>query len=343
VDLNPRDAFRDTADVASTLVASRGPEGGDPPLVTIAIPTYRRPDKLVEAIGSALGQAGSHRFEVIVVDNDADGDAPGAVLDRLPARPAVPVRYFVNARNIGMFGNWNRCIELARGPWMTILNDDDLLLPDYLSRVLAIVARRPEVDGLVCSKLPFDWATRRVQQPRWRVALKHLAFRWRFDRDRMLRVVPRRLFFGNEIDNGLGFLFKRELAVALGGYRAEEFPASDFFFYVRFCVRHGLFWLDEDLAYLGIGENESVKMATVEASLGLAQGFYETMAAHFVPRDWLRLVPQFTANQLEAYRRKFGMTFSAEERAAIEARMGFALPPPSFGRIRRFRLLHGGY
>jgi cellulose synthase/poly-beta-1,6-N-acetylglucosamine synthase-like glycosyltransferase len=44
------------------------------PLITIAIPTYKRPDLLEEAINSALNQIDFIDYEVIVVDNDPDSD-----------------------------------------------------------------------------------------------------------------------------------------------------------------------------------------------------------------------------------------------------------------------------
>ena len=36
-------------------------------------------------------------------------------------------------KNIGMIGNWNRLYTLARGEWVVMLHDDDLLYNDYLS------------------------------------------------------------------------------------------------------------------------------------------------------------------------------------------------------------------
>ena len=34
------------------------------------------------------------------------------------------MKYYKNEKNIGMYGNWNRCIELSNGEYLTILNDD---------------------------------------------------------------------------------------------------------------------------------------------------------------------------------------------------------------------------
>lgn len=225
---------------------------------------------------------------------------------------------------------------------MTILNDDDLLRPNFLARSFNAIRRRPEIDGVVCKKLKYNWDTGRIIQPLWHRALKWLAFRWRFDRHNLTRATPRKLFFGNELDNGCGFLFKKAIITEMGGYREEEFPASDFFMYIRFTIAHNLFWLNEVLGDIGIYNNESARKSTIFKSIGLANGYYHTMTQNFVPKEWIRLAPLLTANQVLAYKTG-GVSFSPEEIATIESEIGAPLPPPSYGAVRRFRLLHRGF
>lgn len=43
--------------------------------------------------------------------------------------------FYRNHKNIGLFGNFNRCIELANGKWVCLLHDDDVLLPNYLKEM----------------------------------------------------------------------------------------------------------------------------------------------------------------------------------------------------------------
>jgi glycosyltransferase involved in cell wall biosynthesis len=341
MDLNNRNAFIDHAHVPTDLVATLGKEGPSP-LVTIAIPTYRRANLLPAVVRSALAQKFDRPVEIVIVDNDNDEAARSAILASLPQDPRWPIRYHVNRENIGMFGNWNRCIELARGQWMTILNDDDLLRPDFLVRSFNAISRRPEIDGLVCKKLKYNWDTGRTVQPKWHQLAKAVAFRWRFDRYNLTRATTRKLFFGNELENGCGFLFKKDVLVAMGGYREEEFPASDFFLYIRFTISYNLFWLNEVLADIGIYNNESARKSTIFKSIGLANEYYKTMTENFVPRDWIRLRPLLVSNQVRAYQLG-GVEFSPEELAAIEAEIGAPLPPPSYGAVRRFRLFHHGF
>lgn len=89
-------------------------------LLSIIIPTYNRPQLLLRAVNSALGQT-IEDFEVIVVD-----DCSSEPID-LPEHPRLRmIRLPENkggsaARNIGT--------EAAKGRWINFLDDDDELLP----------------------------------------------------------------------------------------------------------------------------------------------------------------------------------------------------------------------
>jgi len=109
----------------------------EPAEITIAIPTFRRRQLLQQAIASVSAQTRQDRIELLIVDNDPDSD-PSDVIDQIRTLSLPSVRYFRNARNLGMFGNWNRCIHLCRTPRLTILNDDDLLLPPFIEEMRAL-------------------------------------------------------------------------------------------------------------------------------------------------------------------------------------------------------------
>lgn len=103
-------------------------------LLTIAIPTYKRPQFLQQAIDSAVHQQKSGiRYNVIVVNNDPETDL--TELEQLYRNAPVDVRFYTNERNLGMLGNVNRCVELAEGKWISFLHDDDLLLPNYIHEI----------------------------------------------------------------------------------------------------------------------------------------------------------------------------------------------------------------
>lgn len=126
------------------------------PLLTIAIPTLRRFEVLAEAMASALAQTTAYPFEIIVVDNDPTSRDAERLVATLPRLREARFRYYVNDENIGMFGNWNRSVELGRGTWHTMLHDDDLLLPAFVETLLGTLNANPRIDGLACRKRNLD-------------------------------------------------------------------------------------------------------------------------------------------------------------------------------------------
>jgi len=105
------------------------------PRVSIIIPTFRRPERAVEATRSALAQACAASFEVVLVDNDPEGSAlaplralddPRVVVCHEP-RPGV-----ANARNAGL--------RAARGELIAFLDDDEIAPANWLAELLRVQA-----------------------------------------------------------------------------------------------------------------------------------------------------------------------------------------------------------
>ncbi|MGX2983837.1 glycosyltransferase family 2 protein, partial [Helicobacter sp. 23-1045] len=130
------------------------------PVFTIAIPTYNRLETLKAAIDSALNQDINFRscenganieakitkksYEIIVVENVDDFSAKSNAQKMLESEYFGKVTYYKNEANLGLFGNWNRCIELAQGKWVCLLHSDDLLMPNYLREMQNALAKLDE-------------------------------------------------------------------------------------------------------------------------------------------------------------------------------------------------------
>ena len=104
------------------------------PKVSVCIPTYRGGGTIGAAIESVLAQSLAD-FELIVID-DGSPDDTGAIVERL-ADPRLV--YWRNERNLGPQGNWNRCLEVAKGEYFKLLPHDDLLHPRCLERQVAVL------------------------------------------------------------------------------------------------------------------------------------------------------------------------------------------------------------
>ena len=98
------------------------------PSVSIIVPTYNRPELLRRALASCRGQT-CRDFELIVV-NDAGVDVAAIAAE-------FDAAYIPLAKNRGLAGARNAGVAQAQGIYLAFLDDDDLLLPEHLARLLA--------------------------------------------------------------------------------------------------------------------------------------------------------------------------------------------------------------
>lgn len=341
IDLTGRDAIADHDHVASQLEFEHAPIDG-PIEVSIAIPTFCRPDVLREAVASGLAQDCTQRCEIVIVDNDPDGVIDPVLQDMIAMQRRMNVRYYRNADNIGMFGNWNRTIALSGGEWMTLLNDDDLLAPSFVSRSLLALRQAGGGEGIVCFNDTHDRRPNaRVPEVPTKVSMpSRLRAYLRFGRSGIARLTPRVLFFGNEAGNSAGFLFRRNIALQIGGFLPEEWPASDYTFYVRFAMRAKLFLFKPILAHVGIGENESMRPETLAGFVTVLAAMRRALAGRVVPASWQAFSPQLTSNFILDIEEVWGTKL---DRSKVADELGTALPPPDRNAMRWKRMLLRAY
>lgn len=346
---DPYDSFADYAYIGSHLLFESGSASAasydissrTPPEVSIVIPTFRRPELLFEALASVFLQDAGAPYEIVIVSNDEDHAANQAIVGRLAGMQLQhPLRMYANDRNIGMFPNWNRGIELARGRWVTILNDDDILHAGFLAAMMRRIGARPGIDGIVCKTgfldrrppIPQRAATRSFARIAWQTLMRQ-----RFDSEGLTRIGPRQLFFGNEVSNTLGFLLKRDIASELGGFRVQDAPSADYLFYARFGAEHGLYLLDETLADVGIGENESLRTETMAGFMTQGDRLRRAMAGRYVPRRWLRMSPLIVATAVAETNQFWHGRLDPQ---AIGLELDMVLPAPNRTKLNLLRLLH---
>ena len=101
-------------------------------MVSVVIPTYRRPAVVRRAVESVLGQT-YRDVEVMVVSDGPDAEARAAVEGLGDER----VRYMEMAVNGGPAVARSAGVRASRGQWVSFLDDDDLLLPEMVERMMA--------------------------------------------------------------------------------------------------------------------------------------------------------------------------------------------------------------
>jgi len=110
-------------------------------LVSIVVPTRRRPQSLAVALRSAFAQqdVDPASIELIVVDNDAEEASRATVEALAPAAP-LPVRYLAEHRP-GVASARNAAMAAVRGRFVAFLDDDEEAPPHWLRALLDAQAR----------------------------------------------------------------------------------------------------------------------------------------------------------------------------------------------------------
>ena len=154
----------DTVRSASAALESRGEEPPPisplPPLAerpfwSVMIPIYNcREDYLRETLGGVLRQdPGAADMQIEVLDNCSTLGDPEAVIREMGGGR---IAFHRQTHNLGIAGNFNACIERARGQWVHILHGDDTVRPDFYSRARAAVTAHPEVAAALCRIIYMD-------------------------------------------------------------------------------------------------------------------------------------------------------------------------------------------
>ena len=103
------------------------------PLVTVAISTFNRAEYLEESLKSVLAQS-FRDFEVVVV-NDGSTDSTAEILESIDD-PRLRVYH---QENKGLAATRNFITQVARGKYIAVHDDDDIMLPYRLERQLEMV------------------------------------------------------------------------------------------------------------------------------------------------------------------------------------------------------------
>ncbi len=121
------------------------------PLLSLYVPTYNRAALLPQALSAILSQITPEMapwVEVIVVDNASPDDTPAAVQKVQADFPQVPLRFIRRPVNIGADRSMTESPGLARGEFVYMLSDDDILLPGAVARLLELIRAYPELDAI---------------------------------------------------------------------------------------------------------------------------------------------------------------------------------------------------
>ncbi|WBB69023.1 glycosyltransferase [Micromonospora sp. WMMD812] len=138
----------------------------------IMLPYYGSVALMQAAVRSVMAQTDPD-WRLTVVD---DGTEPG-VPEWFAGITDERVRYQRNERNLGVTGNYRKCVGLAEHEYLVMMGTDDIMHPNYLATVRSVIDEYPGVcmiqpgvevidaDGVVVNTM-VDEAKRRLYAPK---------------------------------------------------------------------------------------------------------------------------------------------------------------------------------
>ena len=112
-------------------------------LVTICIPTYRRPSYLLHCLYSCLTQ--DYRPLEIDISDNSPTDETVTLVETVPLPPGITLRHWRNSPSTDPVESYRKLLYSARGRRLLWMNDDDVLLPGAVAALSDAFSLAPDV------------------------------------------------------------------------------------------------------------------------------------------------------------------------------------------------------
>lgn len=209
------------------LQIAESPSGvSDNPAVSIIIPTYKGVEMTYQCIRSIADSHTDVPYEIIVADDHSE-DGTEKLSELLPG-----VKVAVTEKNLGFTLNCNNASKHARGKYLFFLNNDTLVIGDWLRPSVDMMEASPDT-GIVGSKLLYPDGS--LQEAGCIVWKDGSACNWGNGMDPS----DPEYCYVRDVDyaSGAAILVKKDLFDALGGFDPRYAPAycedSDLAFGIR--------------------------------------------------------------------------------------------------------------
>lgn len=183
-----------------------------PPTVSVIIPAYNVAEYIAQTLNSVFAQTYSD-YEVIVV-NDGSTDATEAAL-----APFLGCLNYLRQANAGPSAARNAALRHARGKYVALLDGDDLLVPDYLEKMVGRLEAEPGVDLIFANAVLFG-------DPRFEGRLF-------FDYSPAGEPVTFERVLMRECNVCIAAVFKREVIERVGGFDPRFRGVEDYDLWLR--------------------------------------------------------------------------------------------------------------
>jgi glycosyltransferase involved in cell wall biosynthesis len=118
------------------------------PLWSVMIPTYNNIKYLEKTLKSVIEQAPEPDVMQIEVVDDCSTELDIEEIVNKIGKGRVS--FYRQPQNLGFIGNWNSCVQRARGYWVHILHQDDLVMPGFYQKLQVITKSQLDIGAAFC-------------------------------------------------------------------------------------------------------------------------------------------------------------------------------------------------
>ena len=117
--------------------------------VSVCLPVFNGVRHLALAIESILNQSASN-WELLISD-DGSTDGSWEMIEKF-AKQDKRIRCWRNENRLGLFENYNFCMQQCYAPLIKLFAQDDILDPRAIKKMQTIFDERPNVVLVACAK-----------------------------------------------------------------------------------------------------------------------------------------------------------------------------------------------
>lgn len=229
-------------------------------LITVCIPLYNGEEFLEESLASVLSQR-YEPLEILVVD---DGSTDGG-LDRVRevSKTDQRIRIIENEENLGLVGNWNKCIASASGKWIKFHFQDDLMEPDTIAKMHELAVRLNA--GLVLTERTYFWNEELSEaRARFYREIKTLSYYVgtsdKIEPKQIVEIANQDFLVQNFLGEPILGLVRKDVFERYGSYDPKLGQLVDFEFWLRIASNEPIGFISEPLHRFRIhGGSQSAK------------------------------------------------------------------------------------
>lgn len=262
------------------------------PLVSVICACYNQSSFIIESLESVKKQTYKN-LELVIWDDASEDNSVDIIENWIKENPQLHIKFTKNKENKGICKSLNEAQSLTTGKYIQLLALDDILLPDKISRHVALLERSSANDALVFSDA---YMINDRSEP---YQNKFIAFHKRY-----LSLQSGNYFEDLLKENyipAMSILYKKKCLKEAGPWD-ENLVYEDFDMLLRLAKNYNFIFDDQPSVYYRFHGNNSHKKLHKEMQKSLFKIYLKYINQHeFANTMLLRtVVSLYEANQLQA-------------------------------------------